>query len=177
MAALLVSELVANAVVHACTPAVVILSRSENNLRVDVIDLGNSRLVVEPDRQLGDGGRGLPFVLGKPSGSLSKHRTRPVRGLKHSCSFGAHGQWRPATSKPSSSGQIGPARAQVGYGVVDFGPVAMDRAGSPGMTRSLAGATAWLVPRGRRCWPAWPRYRSRQDRLRHQVGMRPHPFE
>ena len=62
VAALLTSELVANAVVHAHSPAVVVLSRSENTLRVDVIDLGDSVLVVERDRQLGDGGRGLPLV-------------------------------------------------------------------------------------------------------------------
>lgn len=62
VAALLTSELVANAVVHAHSPAVVVLSRSENTLRVDVIDLGDSMLVVERDRQLGDGGRGLPLV-------------------------------------------------------------------------------------------------------------------
>jgi anti-sigma regulatory factor (Ser/Thr protein kinase) len=62
VAALLTSELVANAVVHAHSPAVVVLSRSENTLRVDVIDLGDSVLVVERDPRLSDGGRGLPLV-------------------------------------------------------------------------------------------------------------------
>ena len=62
MAALLTSELVANAVVHAHTPTLVVRSRSQSALRVAVTDLGDSVLVVERDRQLGDGGRGLPLV-------------------------------------------------------------------------------------------------------------------
>ena len=35
---------------------------SQSALRVAVTDLGDSVLVVERDRQLGDGGRGLPLV-------------------------------------------------------------------------------------------------------------------
>ncbi len=62
VAALLTSELVANAVVHAHSPAIVVVSRSESILRVAVTDLGDSVLVVERHRQIGDGGRGLPLV-------------------------------------------------------------------------------------------------------------------
>jgi len=62
VAALLTSELVANAVVHAHSPAVVALSVSEGTLRVAVTDMGDSVLVVDRDRQPGDGGRGLPLV-------------------------------------------------------------------------------------------------------------------
>ena len=62
MAALLTSELVANAVVHAHSAAIVVLSRSESTFRVAVTDLGNSVLTVERHRQIGDGGRGLPLV-------------------------------------------------------------------------------------------------------------------
>jgi anti-sigma regulatory factor (Ser/Thr protein kinase) len=62
VAALLTSELVANAVVHAHSPAVVALSVSEGTLRVAVTDMGGSALVMDRDRQLGEGGRGLPLV-------------------------------------------------------------------------------------------------------------------
>ncbi len=62
VAALLTSELVANAVVHAHSPAIVVLTRSESTLRVEVTDLGDSVLTVEQHRQIGEGGRGLPLV-------------------------------------------------------------------------------------------------------------------
>jgi hypothetical protein len=62
VAALLTSELVANAVVHAHSAAIVVLRRSESTQRVAVTDLANSVLTVERHRQMGDGGRGLPLV-------------------------------------------------------------------------------------------------------------------
>ena len=62
MAALLTSEPLANAVAHAHSPAVVVLSRSKSTLRVAVTDLGDSMLVVERHRQICDGGRGLRLV-------------------------------------------------------------------------------------------------------------------
>jgi anti-sigma regulatory factor (Ser/Thr protein kinase) len=62
MAALLTNELVTNAVVHARSPAVVVLSRAESTLRVAVTDLGGGVPAVDRDRQIGEGGRGLPLV-------------------------------------------------------------------------------------------------------------------
>ncbi len=62
VAALLTSELVTNAVVHAGSPATVVLSRSEAALRVAVIDEGGGMPAVDRARNLSEGGRGLALV-------------------------------------------------------------------------------------------------------------------
>ena len=62
VAALLTSELVTNAVVHACSPATVVLRRSEAALRVAVSDEGGGVPAVDRHRKNGEGGRGLALV-------------------------------------------------------------------------------------------------------------------
>ena len=96
--------------------------------------------------------------------------------LKPSSFSDAHGRWKPATSKASSSGQIEPVRAQISDGVVDVDPVSVNRrptgphtvpwgsdgpAGAAG-TSTMAGRTTRVLT-------------SRE--VKAPVGVRPHPFE
>jgi anti-sigma regulatory factor (Ser/Thr protein kinase) len=62
VAALLTSELVTNAVVHARSPATVVLTRTDEELRVAVSDEGGGVPAVDRSGGTGEGGRGLALV-------------------------------------------------------------------------------------------------------------------